>query len=185
MCTTPTSQGGPQPICSWKQLRRGTCVISYQLVARAPKDLPLSPPQSEKQWSQSWSGGNLENVAHGPRKPRNARRQRGTICGHLDHSRGLSMSWRPTSWRHQKQLWSEPKKLGKNYSTHKHPLGQWKYLSKEENIFQGQKTALRAGSLVIWIESFCQISEKRMRGLLSDRAQPVQLAPYAIWKGFK
>ena len=50
MCTTPTSQGGPQPICSWKQLRRGTCVISYQLVARAPKDLPCplrSPRSSE------------------------------------------------------------------------------------------------------------------------------------------
>ena len=142
MCTTPTSQGGPRLTCSWKQVRRGICVISYQLVARAPKDLPLSPPQSEKQWSQSWSGGNLENVAHGPRKPRNARRQRGTIRGHLDHSRGLSLSWRPTSWRHQKQLWSEPKKLEKNPSplkvTEIPPKGR-KHLLRAKDSTQSRK----------------------------------------------
>ena len=44
------SQGGSQLTCSWKQVRRGVCVISYQLVARAPKDLPCplrSPRSSE------------------------------------------------------------------------------------------------------------------------------------------
>ena len=49
MCTTPTTWRSPTHLLL-EASGVGTCVISYQLVARAPKDLPCplrSPRSSE------------------------------------------------------------------------------------------------------------------------------------------